>query len=271
MLPPWPESTREIAPPQGAAHVFAVWLRPGPQRLAELRGLLSADEVAKADRFAFPELKVRSAAARGQLREILGAALGVPKAELKFQYGENGKPRLAEAGPLHFNVSHSGDLALVSLSDREHGVDVELHKDRSYDDVARRFFAAAEVEQLFSLPDAAREAAFFDTWTAKEAFVKATGVGITVPLGDFEARWQRPTPAERRSRGSAAWFGNTSGARRQGGVGLGAEGHIEVLRGPAQGRPFWLQALQMADGASGAIVAEGARVPVSVSLWPPAP
>ena len=238
--------------------MFAAWLQPGPERLEALRGLLSADELEKADRYAFPELKIRSAAARGQLREILGAALGVPAGSLRFQYGENGKPSLLGAPgsspPLHFNVSHSADVALISIADREHGVDVEVHRDRSYEDVARRFFAAAEVDRLFALPAGDRKAAFFDTWTAKEAFVKATGVGITVPLADFEARWH------------AAGESRSSSIRER----TGSDGHIEVLRGPASGRPFWLRSLEVGEGVSAAIVAEGERLLVSTALWPPA-
>lgn len=219
------------------AIVLAISLEPDAARLDALRAHLSADELEKADRFAFPELRARSAAARGQLREILGAALSAPASSLRFLYGENGKPSLSGA-PLRFNVSHSGGLALVSLSLREHGVDVELHKPRSYDDVARRFFAAAEVERLFALPDDQRGRAFFDTWTAKEAFVKATGDGITVPLADFESRW----------------------------TAVGA-GEIEVLRGPARGRRFSLRALDVGQGASAALVVEGGPVALRLGRY----
>jgi 4'-phosphopantetheinyl transferase len=225
-------------PAAGEALVLALSLDPPAERLRELRALLSPDELAKADRFVFPELRVRSAAARGQLREVLGAALGAPPASLRFEYGKNGKPSLLGLGPLRFNVSHSGGVALVALALRELGADVELHRPRSYDDVAQRFFAPGEVTRLFALPAELRGPAFFETWTAKEAFVKATGEGITVPLADFEARWQAP-----------------------------GRGHIEVLRGPAQGRSFWLRALPVGPGASGALVGEGTPPRVSLARW----
>src|SRR2546421_12655378 len=122
MLPDWPTRER-VMPADGEALVLALSLAVSPERLAALRALLSPDEIAKADRFAFPELRARSAAARGQLREILGAALERDPASLRFDYGPRGKPDLSGA-PLRFNVSHSGELALVALALREIGVDV---------------------------------------------------------------------------------------------------------------------------------------------------
>jgi 4'-phosphopantetheinyl transferase len=216
--------------------VLAAGLSPAPARLQALRALLSADELEKADKFVFPEHRARSAAARGQLREILGAALSLDPRALRFEYGPKGKPSLVGA-PLSFNVTHSGDLALVSLAHVAHGVDLELHRDRGYDDVARRFFAAGEVSRLMALPEAQRGSAFFETWTAKEAFVKATGDGITVLLADFEARWDAP-----------------------------GEGHIELLADQAPGR-FWLRALDVGPGASAALVVAGPRLQVRVFRW----
>ena len=238
MLEEWPAAPLRPLPGQGGALVIFVSLKPSEARLRELSALLSADERAKAERYAFPELSARSAAARGQLREILGAALQRPPPSLRFAYGKSGKPAL-EGGELAFNVTHSGDLALVALAfSGEVGVDLELHKPRSYDDVARRFFARGEQQRLFDVPAAQRAPEFFRLWTAKEAFVKCTGDGITVPLEDFEARFTG-----------------------------GEQGHIEVLRGPALGRSFWLSSLPAGEGVSAAICGEGPPLQVQLARW----
>jgi 4'-phosphopantetheinyl transferase len=237
MLPAWPPPPAALFPPEGEALVLALSLALPGEQVRALRELLSQDERAKSDRFAFPELGARSTAARGQLRQILGGALEKPPAALRFEYGASGKPALAE-GALRFNLSHSGDLALLALARCDLGVDVELHAPRSLADVAQRFFALGERARFFASPPELRTACFFETWTAKEAFVKATGDGITVPLEDFEARWDAP-----------------------------GEGHIEVLRGPTSGRRFWLRALEVGEGASGALVAEGAPLVVRCANW----
>ncbi len=218
--------------------MFAFTLAPPAERLSELRALLSPEESAREARFVFPDLRDKFAAGRGQLRELLGAALGQDPRALGFQYGESGKPALV-AGELRFNLSHSGEVALLALSlHRELGVDVEVFKQRAYLEVGTRFFAPAERAELLATRADEQPAKFFDIWTAKEAFVKATGQGITVPLEDFERRWDAP------------------------GV-----GHIEILRGPHAGRPFWLRRLQLGPLAAGALVCEGGPLEVTTGLY----
>jgi 4'-phosphopantetheinyl transferase len=108
---------------------------------------------------------------------------------VRFRYGPRGKPMLdAEDGLLRFNLSHSGDLALVAVSlGRDIGVDVErVRPDRDLERIATRFFSAAEVAALLALPRAERAGAFYRCWTRKEAYIKALGDGLAIPLDSFD-------------------------------------------------------------------------------------
>jgi 4'-phosphopantetheinyl transferase len=128
---------------------------------------------------------------RARQREILADYLQLRPDQLRFEYGDLGKPRLsaAQGGKgLHFNLSNSHELALLAVaSDRELGVDVE-YLDRRTDGaaIARRFFAPREKQFLEQSPPAERQATFFRCWTRKEAVLKAFGVGLTFPLDRVE-------------------------------------------------------------------------------------
>lgn len=148
--------------------------------VAALSRLLSPDERERAARFVFERDRRRYTAARGTLRRLLGAELGVDAAAIEFRYGPNGKPFIDE--PLHFNVSHSEEWALVALStDGLVGCDVESV--RPLPDLVSRWFAPSECELI--LPSGDREALFFRYWTLKEAVLKGIGSGLTLLSCDF--------------------------------------------------------------------------------------
>jgi 4'-phosphopantetheinyl transferase len=109
---------------------------------------------------------------------------------VQFQYNEFGKPLLAGGlhPPVQFNVSHSGDLVLVALSrGRAVGVDVEyMRMDIATEEIAARFFSAAECSALATVAPALRYAAFFACWTRKEAYLKARGDGLSLVLSQFD-------------------------------------------------------------------------------------
>jgi 4'-phosphopantetheinyl transferase len=158
--------------------------------LSRLETTLSPDELARANRFVFPIDRSHFVAARGILRELLGAYLRLPPAELKFRYGNHGKPALdanASDADLQFNLSHSGGVAIYAFSlGRRLGVDVEqIRPQRAGEDIARRYFAAREVTELQALPAHLRTQGFFLCWTRKEAYVKAHGAGLSLPLDSF--------------------------------------------------------------------------------------
>src|SRR5260221_4241109 len=128
--------------------------------------------------------RFRWGAGRGILLEVLAAALGTNADRVAFRYGAHGKP---EVDGLPFTLSHSGGRALIALAHFEVGGDIELPRARRTDDIARRFFAPGEIERLFEIPGAAaREAEFFRLWTCKEAFLKATGEGLSRSTRSYE-------------------------------------------------------------------------------------
>jgi len=156
--------------------------------IAELTRLLSAEERERAERFAFLRDRDQFIAVRGWLRRLLGAYLHRSPSDIRFALGPQGKPHLDEPGcDLQFNVSHSGDVGMLAFSrDRELGVDVE-RDERSVDvaDLARSCFSDVEQRAFESLPTHRRRERFFQLWSAKEAYIKARGGGLSIPLQDF--------------------------------------------------------------------------------------
>jgi 4'-phosphopantetheinyl transferase len=185
--PPPPEIA---APAAGEIHVWTVPLDPPAAEVAALRALLAADEIARADRFRFDRHRRRFTVGRGVLRTLLGRYLGLPPRAVGFRYGPNDKPYLdaPPAGGLEFNLSNSEELAVVAVTAGEEvGADVErLRPMADALAIAERFFSAAERRVLAAVPEAEREPAFFRAWTRKEAYLKAVGTGITVPLDRFD-------------------------------------------------------------------------------------
>jgi 4'-phosphopantetheinyl transferase len=153
--------------------------------------LLSSDETIRAARFHFAADRQRFVASRAWLRTILAAFLVAEPSELNFSYSKNEKPFL---GPGHarsgitFNVSHSGGIGLYAFARRRDiGVDVEqIRRDFDAESIAHRFFSASEQKQLAALPESERVDAFFRCWTRKEAYIKAIGEGLSLPLSQFD-------------------------------------------------------------------------------------
>jgi 4'-phosphopantetheinyl transferase len=172
----------------GEMHVWHAWLDQPAAVVAHLHGLLATDERTRAAAFHFAPDRHRYIVGRGVLRSLLGAYTGRAPGELEFRYGAFDKPQLLGPGP-QFNVSHSGAVALLAFIDGvEVGVDVELEGGEEFprERIAERFFSAAEVGVLRSLPAHARPRAFLRCWTRKEAFIKARGDGLSLPLDSFD-------------------------------------------------------------------------------------
>jgi 4'-phosphopantetheinyl transferase len=149
--------------------------------------VLSDDERKRAARFRFNRDRRRFLAGRSALRSLIASYLGVAPVEVAFGYGPQGKP-FVSGSTLSFNVSHSGGCVLYAVASYlEIGVDVELLDHARYDDgVAERFFSRQEAATLQALGQAARPYAFLRCWTRKEAFIKARGQGLSLPLRDFD-------------------------------------------------------------------------------------
>jgi 4'-phosphopantetheinyl transferase len=155
----------------------------------------------KAGRLLDPRKKVNSLACRALLRETLGAYLGIRPDKLHFAAGAHGKPYLAAESannaPLHFNLSHSGSLFLLAIAaDREIGIDVEQLRDEThYPEIARLAFSQREQEELFRLPEHQQRIAFYRCWTRKEACLKASGAGFSIPSNSFDVNVLPDAPA----------------------------------------------------------------------------
>jgi 4'-phosphopantetheinyl transferase len=178
-----------LTQPSNVVPVF--WLATDRIRRNEwtgLRAMLNEAEQDQATRFHFAEDSAAYVAAHALLRGLLAPRLGCAPSEIRFVYGENGKPCLAatERG-LHFNLSHTRGMVGVALAlCRDIGIDVErVDRRRLTLDMARRFFAPAEVEQIYALLPERRCDASFAFWTLKEAYIKAVGVGLAMPLDGF--------------------------------------------------------------------------------------
>jgi 4'-phosphopantetheinyl transferase len=165
-----------------------------------LQLFLTEDEVARANRFHFTKDRKHFIVARGLLRQLLRSYLGIVGSDdLKISYGKQGKPFLTNNLPhtLNFNLAHSHGKALYAFSrNRELGVDLEFVKDELADEqIAERFFSVAEVKALGNVPTELRRDAFFNCWTRKEAYIKARGAGLSIPLDEFDVSLVPDEPA----------------------------------------------------------------------------
>ncbi len=133
----------------------------------------------------------RFTVAHGRLRLLLASVLGMAPGEIEFAAGRHGKPYLAgvaAGSDLCFNLSHSGDVGLVGWAQgRDIGVDVEVWRPmRDEAALVRRYFSPAEIAAYEALPAAGRTEGFFNCWTRKEAYIKAVGRGLGLPLDSFD-------------------------------------------------------------------------------------
>jgi 4'-phosphopantetheinyl transferase len=221
----------------GSAEVVAVVLAldVDDERFAKLHATLAPREGERFRSYKDPLHGRRWATGRGLLREVLGAVLGVAPREVAFRYAPHGKPFVPG---MSFNLSHSGELALLALAHCEVGADIERRKPRRWQDIARRFYAPGEQERLFSVPEPEREAEFFRLWSCKEAFLKCTGEGLSRSLRSYEIE--------------------LSGARAR----------LRWARGVDAGR-YSIFPIGPAPSYAAAVVAEAPQLTLRIAEWPP--
>jgi len=173
----------------GTVHLWHADLDVAEAELERLRDTLCAAERRRSERFRFERHRRRFVTARGFLRDVLARYLGVTPDSLTFDYGPHGKPSLARPADTgrRFNLSHSGTAAVLAVAlGRDVGVDIErINPQTECMRLAQRFFAEDEVAVLAALPPPAQPSAFFEGWTRKEAYIKALGCGLTLPLRAF--------------------------------------------------------------------------------------
>lgn len=171
-------------------HVWRADLNLPPEQIETLATTLSADESDRANRFCFDKDRNNFIAARGILRSLLGTYLNLPPSQLEFIYSDRGKPSLSVdiPGSLSFNLSHSNGLALYAVTSTSSiGIDIEYLRPMSDAvQLAKRFFSPREYEAIARLSPPEQQGAFFKAWTAKEAYLKATGIGLSGGLEKVE-------------------------------------------------------------------------------------
>ncbi len=179
--------------------IWKIYLAGHIDSVQRSRLLLSPDEIQRADQFYFEIHRRRFTVCRSAMRQILGLYGGLAPGKLTFSYGPKGKPELSgalEQSGIRFNLAHSKDLALLAVAQGlALGVDIEfINSEFAVEEIAERFFSTREVGHLRTVPSSEKTGAFFACWTRKEAYVKALGGGLSVPLDSFEVTVGSGTP-----------------------------------------------------------------------------
>nr|VFJ94155.1 MAG: phosphopantetheine--protein transferase domain-containing protein [Candidatus Kentron sp. LFY] len=204
----WRSPPTDLVLARDEIHVWRVPLNLPWTRIGVLQSTLGQDELQRAERFCFPKHRRHFIVARGVLRALLAGYLHESPARIDFEYNRYGKPFLKGRKPIlrgdspdcvetddidnagiEFNLSHSEGMALYAFSlNRKVGIDVEWMQ-RKVDDserIVERFFSPREVQVLSGVPEHVRKEAFLGCWTRKEAYIKARGKGLSIPLNEFE-------------------------------------------------------------------------------------
>jgi 4'-phosphopantetheinyl transferase len=230
---------------QKEVHLWWAWLKRPDAQVQRLIATLSADELIRADRFRFERDRQRFIVRRGLLRTILGCYLGIAPDRVLIAYGYYGKPTLADnhsRSTLCFNLSHSNGLALYAVtSKREIGVDIEwIRAIPEAEQIAEQFYSVSESAAFRALSAEKKQEAFFNCWTRKEAYIKARGEGLSIPLSQFEVSLIPGEPASL----------------------------LNVEQHPEEVSRWSLHALSPAPGYIAALAIEGKRVLITCKQWP---
>jgi 4'-phosphopantetheinyl transferase len=196
--PIWKHPPDSYALEPDAVHVWRIALSASPPDAGSAWSVLSPDEYARARRFFFEPDRSRYVISHRALRLLLGRYLGVEPAAITFRRGDHGKPALDNDADLRFNLSTSHQMALLAVTTRrEVGIDIEYEREDFADkDAARRFFSPREIAALNTVPPEMYTEAFFNCWTRKEAYIKAIGLGLSMPLDQFSVSLRPGEPAQ---------------------------------------------------------------------------
>ena len=189
----WSTKPKDRVLREGEVHVWLANLELEIYAMPKFLRDLSLTERTRAQRLQFDHDRRRFVIAKGLLRNLLGSYMGMKPYEIQFTLGPSGKPEIAQQlqtrhEPIYFNQAHSGHLGMYAFCrSRRVGVDIEeVRPFPDMDQVAALLFSQHELDGFQKLGDEDRKKIFFDTWTCKEAFVKALGKGLTLPLNHFE-------------------------------------------------------------------------------------
>ena len=196
----WSPAPKDLILADNEVHVWRAGLDLPSSEVQRLRGILMDDEVDRANRFSFEIDRQRFIAARATLRSILSRYITIYPSHLRFYYNQYGKPFLApefSSHLLNFNLSHSESMALYAISrNREIGIDVErIRSDVEYEEIAKHFFSRNEVAMFGTIPAEKKLEAFYNCLTCKEAYIKAHGQGLSLPLDSFDVSFALGEPS----------------------------------------------------------------------------
>ena len=231
--------------PPYEVHIWLANLELEESTIEKLGALLDPEEQQRAARFRVTSARKQFVASRAFLRIMLGKYLGIEAREVELGLAAHGKPELAENRAIHFNLSHTEGLAAMAITRAGAvGVDVERVRDQpDLLDLAERFFSDKEAKWVRSQPERERAACFFSCWTAKEAYVKAHGGGMSIPLDGFAV-----VPDLRKLELQLEVFGDEAGTQRWSMRRLelpeGFRGAVAVESTSCRVRMGWLTATQ---------------------------
>ncbi|MFA0158303.1 4'-phosphopantetheinyl transferase superfamily protein [Vibrio sp. 10N.261.46.A3] len=162
---------------------------------SHLKQTLTADEIAKVERYRMPSSQVQALYVRNYLRKVLSSYSDLMPEAWRFEYGEKGKPSLVAEQQLktglNFNISHSKEHLLIAVCQREGkpvqlGVDIEYARSSTnIDSIMKHYFSNKELADLLELSKELQRERFFDLWALKESYIKATGKGLATSLRSF--------------------------------------------------------------------------------------
>ncbi len=171
----------------GEVHLWLTFpnLIQEPDLLTTYNKLLTEEEQNKKQRFHFQKHQHQYLITRALIRSILSRYIALEPHTWQFKKNKYGRPEvITDILPLRFNLSHTDDLIICGVMlEKDIGVDVEgINRKNATKDIATRFFSTQEVIDLFSKPNSRN---FFDYWTLKESYIKARGMGLSLPLHKF--------------------------------------------------------------------------------------
>jgi 4'-phosphopantetheinyl transferase len=244
--------------PGDEVHVWQVDLKVWDEEAGSLVDLLNHEERERAARFKFPEHRNQFIISRALLRRALGRYLRIEPRQIQFRTAPNGKPELAANSDPHsadarikdlpindlrFNLSHTAGVTVFAVvHHRKVGVDVERIRDTNTMELAERFFSPPEVQWLRSQPASEHIPSFYACWTAKEAYIKAEGEGLSLPLSSFRVL---PVPGDATSKLT-----------------------LEVYGDPEESKRWSMWRLELGPDLRAALAVEGTNCKVRLGQWP---
>ena len=179
-------------------HIWSLNFAVNDDAFNRYHSLLSEDEKKRASKFKFYKDKRCYVVTRGCLRLLSASYLEKNARDIVFVYEKYGKPRYKHKTILNFNVSHSGDIAVIGFV-YEHAIGIDIEKIKNDFDtfeIASNFFSKKEIAALREIPESQKYKAFYRCWTRKEAFIKAKGIGLSFPLDKFSVTLDSDLNAE---------------------------------------------------------------------------